>query len=525
MAVFNTAMKTKKSIKQATPNALSKSRWLAACLFFISVCPVPLRAQDRLPGEKEQSAGSSPETVPAFAVERRPDVDVAPDVPEPAAEPPARATVIAQPPATAAKPPAAAPTVQPSRPAVAPQAQDEATPATSPGDSSANEPLPTPPKTDATWGQDRVLGGHLFPAATFVPMALSTSYVGVRAGAAYHSVPGYSPVLLLSSGQEPRRVELQTVNVTEQVDFALRLHDYIALFGDGYGRGRVGANIETLLGTETGSGADYTYGGDVGALVKIVRIGGIQLAVRGQVGYYAGQKAGISALFQDLTAIATDTVNSTVEQLSQALNPNNANYDQSLDPTNPNFDLNALKTAIAAATAKLNASFAAATKDLITPFHGVAYGASVNLAIALGNAIGLQGSLGYSSDTVTYQPTKFDAGLGTSVLLESKETTTRPYLAAAVDLDAGPIGLPIDILVEYRATPISVKTESEGASHTESSLESLIALGVYYSGRNDLQLGLTGYTLLGQAAALSPNGATSDKPQDFGAQLVFRYFW
>jgi hypothetical protein len=318
--------------------------------------------------------------------------------------------------------------------------------------------------------------------------------------------------MLGNAQQQPQRADLQTVNVTEDVEFALRLHDYVALFGDGYGRGRVGANTATLLGTDTGSGADYTYGGDLGALVKVIRIAGIQLAVRGQFGYYAGQKAGISALFQDLGAIATDTVKRLLS--AQGVDINNPN----LANINANLDLN---TAIA----QLNTSFAAATADLITPFHGVAYGASVNLAIALGKYIGAQGSLGYSSDTATFRPTNFDAGLGTSVIHERTERTSRPNLAVAIDLDAGPVGLPIDILVEYRATPITVTSEGESLSHSESSFESLLALGVYYSGRADLQLGVTGYTLLGQAPALSSNGAASGKPQDFGAQLVFRYFW
>jgi len=364
----------------------------------------------------------------------------------------------------------------------------------SPQSELAKAPPATSRAVEKDWGQDRVLGGHQFPVATFVPLALSSSYLGVRAGIEYHSVPGFATLTTIGPVPTSNRVDLETVNVAESVDFSLRLHDYVALSGDAYGRGRVGANIETLLGT----GADYTYGGDIGALVKIVRIGSLQLAVRGQIGLYEGQSAGVLALFQDLSTIATDA-------LSRLLSA-------------PSMDLD---TAIA----QLNKSFDAATADLLMPFDGIAYGVSLNMALAIGKYIGLQGSLGYSLDTTTFNPAKFDPDLGLSVRLENTEKTIRPSASAAVDFDSSPIGLPIDIIVEYRFTPISVERQNEEGLSTESSIESLIALGVYYSGRTDLQLGVTGYTLLGQAPALGVNGEPSDKPLDVGVQLVFRYFW
>jgi hypothetical protein len=351
-----------------------------------------------------------------------------------------------------------------------------------------------PPAAEKQWGQARVLGEHLFPAASSVPFALSVSYVGARAGIEYRSIPHYAQLATLSTSQQQQFVDLQMVNVAENIDFALRLHDYVALVGDTYAKGQVGANVATLLGT----GADYTYGGDLGALVKIVRIGHFQLAVRGQLGYYGGQKAGIQGLYRDLNSVATDAVT----RLQR----------------NPNIDLN---TAIT----QLNNSFATATEALLTPFHGLTYAFSLNLALAIVQSVGLQGSMGFSSESATYQPREFDAAVNASVKLKSKVHTTRPSVAAALDFDAGPVGLPIDILLEYRATSVTVNVQGEDDPSSASSLESRLALGVYYSGRADLQLGITGYTLLGQAPAPGVNGVLSDKPQDFGAQLVFRYFW
>src|ERR1700753_1581704 len=111
------------------------------------------------------------------------------------------------------------------------------------------------PLESEAWGRRRVLDGHRFPIAVFVPTALPSSYLGVRAGLEYHEVPGYAELPSLGTTSTPQQVDLKTINVAETLDFSIRLHDYVALFGDAYGRARVGANTSTLLGT----GGDYTY--------------------------------------------------------------------------------------------------------------------------------------------------------------------------------------------------------------------------------------------------------------------------
>jgi hypothetical protein len=444
------------------------------------------RAQDRTLQPDEQSSWSAPEaTTPPASAQTPTQNAPAPATVAPAAEPSSREPSLG---------PSAA--VAPEEPEAPPKAPAE------PTSPERLNPTKEPPKAPAAceeWGQDRVLGGHVFPAAVFVPMALSTSYVGVRAGFEYHATPNYTEFYTqlptIAGIQQQRTVDLQTINVTETADFSVRLHDYIAIFGDGYARGRVGVNLPTLLGT----GADYTFGGDLGALLKIIRIASIQLALRGQVGYYQGQKAGIQGLFRDLNGIAIDAVTRLVN------NPNG-------------LDLSTAK-------AQLNTSFSTATAALLTPFHGITYEVSVNIAIGLGRLMGLQGSLGYASATTTEETKIFDPILDRSVERERIAHFTRPSLAAALDLDAGALGLPIGVLTEYRATPVTENVEEDEETISESSFESRVALGIYYSGRANLQLGLTGYTLLGQAPELGFSGEPSGKPLDLGAQLVFRYFW
>ncbi|HEY2734207.1 MAG TPA: hypothetical protein VGI70_09485 [Polyangiales bacterium] len=354
------------------------------------------------------------------------------------------------------------------------------------------------PLASTTWGERRVLDGHRFPIAAFVPNPLPSSYLGVRAGLEYHEVPGYAELPTLGTTSTPQQVDLKTIDVAETLDFSIRLHDYVALFGDAYGRARVGANTSTLLGT----GADYTYGGDAGVLAKIVRVGGFQLAVRGQFGMYAGQSAGILTLFQDLNRIASNAI-MRVEQ-------------------NPTTDLNA-------AINQLNASFRNATADLLTPFTGVTWGGSVNFAQAIGRFVGVQGSLGFLYDAATYNPTMIDVSTSEPLRSTSRTRTLRPNLAIAIDLDLSPVRVPLDLMLEYRATPVSVKTTTTGTtadgSDSQSAVEQLFAVGIYYSGRSDLQLGVTGYALSGQIPALGANAQPSGQPLDLGLQFVFRYFW
>jgi hypothetical protein len=344
------------------------------------------------------------------------------------------------------------------------------------------------------WGRSRLLGGHRFPLAVFVATALPISYMGVRAGLEYHEVPGYAQLPALGTGSSSQPVDLQTINVAETLDFAVQLHDYVALFGDAYGRARVGANTSTLLGT----GADYTYGGELGALAKIVRFGGFQLAVRAQLGLYAGQTAGVLGLFEDLNRIASNAI--TQVQANPTINLNTA--------------LNSLNTA-----------FRSATADLLTPFSGVNYGASLNMAQALGRFVGLQGSFGFTIDTTTYDATMLDVGSGAPVVTQSKLHSTRPHAALALDVDLDPVQVPLDFMLEYRVSPVTVTRSSDVSSLQESAVEQLFALGVYYSGRSDLQLGVTGYVLFGQIPQLGANAQPSGKPLDLGTQFVFRYFW
>lgn len=386
------------------------------------------------------------------------------------------------------------------QPSAAPQAQaplDQENPNAEASPAQAKPATPEKPAAknpEQEFGEHRVLGGHAFPLTAFVPTAFATSYVSVRGGIEFHNVPGFAkPIALFATGGQ-ERVDLQTLSVTEAVDFEVRLVDFFAVFGSGYGRVRAGVNAPTLLG----NGLDYRYGGDAGALLKVLRVGPFQLALRGQLGYYAGQQAGILGLFQDLSTI----VNGSLARVQEM----------------PTLDLNAT-------LAVINNAFVSASTELLTPLFGFRYGGSVNAALGMSKYFGLQLALGAFGDSTTYQPRLYDPTLGTTIAHDQVSTTSQVLGAVAFDFNAAPLEVPFDVLVEYSLSYIHNSTTSPGFSETSSSAEQLVALGVYYSGRPDFQLGVTGYTLLGQVPVVGAGNTLSGKPLDIGAMLVFHYIW
>jgi len=357
--------------------------------------------------------------------------------------------------------------------------------------------MPYQPQPDAEdlIVSNRELGGHHFPLAVFVPPALTFSYFGVRAGLEYNRVPGFSrDISFFTTGFS--RATLETVNAAETVDLALRLHDYIALLGSAYGLARVGANEQTLLGT----GADYTYGGDVGVLLKLFRVAGFQLALRGEAGYFAGQQAGIIELFQDIGAIVQTNIN----QLAQTTDIRQIDIPGRL---------NAIENAIRVATSAI-----------LTPFRGFEYGGALNAAQSLGSAMGLQLSFGLYGRAETYDVPVFDATAATVTANPRDVTRFSPRLAVAFDVDfQSSLGIPLDVMAEYTLTRWSVQTELAAGVEDRTWTEHLVALGGYYAGALNLQLGIIAYILYGQNPDPSANAQASGDPLDVGAQFVFRY--
>ena len=137
----------------------------------------------------------------------------------------------------------------------------------------------------------------------------------------------------------------------------------------------------------------------------------------------------------------------------------------------------------------------------------------------------MQLALAVSGETAFFDPRVYDALRGSTVVFEQRSDTIAGRGAIALDIDGAPAGFPVDLLAEYALTLSSVMTTSANESSNNSATEHLLALGAYYSGRPDLQLGGTAYTLLGQVPLVAADSSLSGKPQDVGVLLVFRYIW
>ncbi len=352
-------------------------------------------------------------------------------------------------------------------------------------------PPPPPPELVSY----RKLGDHHFPLAVFVPPALTFNYFGVRAGIEYHSVPGYSRDLSFFGEGNYSPATLKTINAAETVDAALRLHEYLALVGSAYGLARVGANVPTLLGT----GADYTYGGDLGVLVKLFRIAGFQMAIRAQAGYYAGQQAGIIELFQDIGGIVQNNIN----ELAATQNIADVDLPGRLD--------------------QIENSIRVATTAMLTPFRGFQYGGSLNMAQGLGSAFGLQLSAGLYGKSATYDIPVFDARTSTISTLTRTSDRLWPQLGVAFDAYLGDVFMPLSLVAEWTMSRMSVKSDLPDELLDRHWWEHMFALGVHYAELLDLQLGVTGYITYGRDPLSGANAQAAGKPLDVGGQFVFRF--
>lgn len=339
--------------------------------------------------------------------------------------------------------------------------------------------------------KDRVLGEHRFPVAEFTPSVFSLTSFGMRVGVELHQVPDYAQLPPWAS--ESSRVNLRSVLAAEAFDLSIKLHEYVAIFGSAYGRARVGADRTSLLNT----GIDYAYGGTLGALVKLLRVGKFQLGARAHFGASTGSLVSIGPLFRDLNGIASQAVQDATMNSAEAR----------------------------AVIERLRALFRVAVADLTSPFSTWTLAAAVTAAVGFNPYLGLQGSLGISTDAASYSVSQFNLDTRAIVPYDRDIQTLRPSLTLAFDVDGAPARIPLDVMLEYQLAPIWANTSALGVDVDQSSLQQVVALGLYYSGRPDLQLGISAFLVFGQTPLLGDSGQPSGHPRETSGRFVFRYFW
>ncbi len=338
-----------------------------------------------------------------------------------------------------------------------------------PAQAAEDEAAAKPPASQCPYGEGRQLGGHTFQTPTLADFALPIGYLGLRAGGDVERVPDL-PFGILG------KLTLHSAQLAESVDLSVRVHDRVAIFGSLAGLGSTGLSVRDIAIR----GTNVSWGGGVGALVKLLELQGTVLSVRGALGGSSGVLANLLALIDALASAPR----STLEEL------------------------------LAGNLGEL----------LLTPFSRFNYGASVALAQALGSSFSLQASLGVNGDSLSLD--LFD--LGPSARRQTHITTIAVPLALALTADLKPsIRVPIAVMLEYQINPRHISNDNTGEANWRS--RNTAALGLYFSGRRDVQAGVSAFALVDsdpiQGRAVGGGSAPSGTPQSYGGQIILRTFW
>jgi hypothetical protein len=296
-------------------------------------------------------------------------------------------------------------------------------------------------------------------------------------------VPNY-PVDVTTGSLTAGLIDLNTLSATQGIDGSIRIFPALALIFDLYGQARLGTDTASLLGT----GADYRLGGNGGLLLRLFRSERFQVSVRGQGGYHGGQQAGVTQFYGAVRDLASNEVNRVLGG----------------------------GTTLAQEQARIDTAMAAAAQTLTSQVSG--FGASVmaTAALALSSWAGVQAMAGYAFDRTTRVANQFQAVTASTVELSTTRDTSTALVGVALDIGGAARGIPLDLVLEYEVLPLSA---------SRGTVEQRLALGVYYSGRPDLQLGVSGYTLFAQLGELGAQDRVSGKAYDSGGLFVFRYIW
>jgi hypothetical protein len=152
---------------------------------------------------------------------------------------------------------------------------------------------------------------------------------------------------------------------------------------------------------------------------------------------------------------------------------------------------------------------------LTTPSSWWGFSGSVNLAQAISPMFSVQASFRLALKRFTQSP--FMIGQG-----RVDFTSTGWLPQAGVAFGVNPPGFPVSFLAEYRTAAQDVHDPASIAHH-------IIALGVYYSARPNLQLGpiVFGEFGLPEVRGFDVNGGltSSVRPKAVSGQLMMTYFW
>ncbi len=343
------------------------------------------------------------------------------------------------------------------------------------------------------WGDGRVIDGHVFPFPQFMPSSFVVSSFGVRAGLELRKVPNFAATPL-SGDATSQSVDLSTAAASEAIDASVRVHRLLAIWFSGYGTARVGTNSKTILGT----GGDFELGGDLGVLLRLVRTRNFQLSARAAGGYYGGKQAGIDRFYQSVRELADKVVRDSLT--------GSASFDEQSE--------------------MFRAALFRAASEIVTSTSGFRTSMMLTAAQAVGPYVGLQGAVGVSFDRGSDVTSDYDVDEDETVRLSAVDRLIETTVGLAIDVGGGDgRGWPLDLVLEYLLLPMRIERDAGVDSYLQKVIAHRVAVDLFYSGRTDLQLGASFYTLLAQARQVGVDGELSGRPHQNGGAFIFRYIW
>ncbi|MFP2912334.1 hypothetical protein ACLESD_46390 [Pyxidicoccus sp. 3LFB2] len=315
----------------------------------------------------------------------------------------------------------------------------------------------------------RQLGGHTFLFPMLQQSAFVTTNAGLREGIARYDVPDL-PIGVLGT------TDVLLTGVQQTLDLGIAFTDWLGVAGFARGTLITGANARSLLV----DGASVELLGQAGAVLRVWRNEptGTQVSVRANFGYQDGSEVTVLPF---LSSILASPGSSLEEVLLGRLG-----------------------------------------QFILVPGTETSVNGGAFLAQALGRTFSLQASA--NGEYAWRERRPFNSELGDR--FTQKTHAARLNLTAALTADFAPLGVPVALMGEYLFT---TGEESQVLLPDRTLGASTVALGVYYSGRPNLQLGVGAVRTLNAAPRLGLSGegssAESGDPSLSYGQFILRYIW
>ncbi len=350
----------------------------------------------------------------------------------------------------------------------------------------ADELAPPPPDLSAPptrWG-NRMLAGHTFLFPVTHAGAFVTTYFGVAEGVYDESIPSVP----IPGG---RATDLSLIGVTSTANLGIKLTDWLGIEAQGRALAVFGIDGQSLIY----AGGQLNSGGFVAPIVRLARIesSGTQISARAQMGWLAGTSLQVPRLLVlARTAIAGAVANTS-------------------DPTAAARDIG---------SGIINGGF---PRVILAGADTFGLNASIEAAQALGEMFGLQAAL-------TVQRRALGLSFNDPVSGDFRNSATRYDMIfdVSAEWDGLSAHVPIAAILEYELNGRLTGTGDEDLEEEGTNTHTL-GVGVYYSGRPDLQVGLFAATIrnLRPIAGVTVAGGPgqSGTPNAQYGEMVIRYVW